>query len=295
MDEMIREFLTYLTVERGLAVNTLSAYSRDLEQFAVFLRERGIASFSEVKGQMLVDYLHSLHLKGFTATTLARKLAAIRSLFHFLAHELHLSGDPSVTIDSPKPALRLPKVLNLTEVTALLKPPEERTVSIYRDQAMLELLYATGVRVTELVSLRLEDINLEIGYIRCFGKGSKERLVPMGQQACDALADYINKARPRIERRISGTYIFLNLQGHPLTRQAFWHIIKVRAERAGIIRPVTPHVLRHSFATHLLENGADLRSVQEMLGHADISTTQIYTHVTRTRLREVYDKTHPRA
>ena len=295
MDEMIREFMNYLRVERGLAVNTTSAYSRDLEQFAAFLRNRDIHSFNQVNAQVLVDYLLVLQQRQLTATTRARKLAAIRSLFHFLAHELHLTKDPSTTIDTPKPPQRLPKVLSMDEVNALLKPKEELTVAAYRDQAMLELMYATGMRVSELINLRLEDINLDIGYIRCFGKGSKERLVPMGQTACHALEEYINKARPKIECRASQTYIFLNLQGKRMSRQAFWYIIKDRAGRAGIKRPVTPHVLRHSFATHLLENGADLRSVQEMLGHADISTTQIYTHVTRTRLREVFDKTHPRA
>ena len=295
MNELIQEFLNYITVERGLSRNTIEAYARDLRQFAAFLTLTGYDSLAEIHSQTLVAYLRKLQQENLQPSSVTRKLAAIRSFFQYMLRERHLKIDPSVTIDSLKTPQRLPKVLSEKEIGRLLEQPGATTPAKLRDKAMLELLYATGVRVSELVSLKLGDINMDMGYIRCFGKGSKERIVPMGGSAQKALLDYLDRARPKIVKRAAEDTLFLNHHGRKMTRQGFWQIIQAAARRVGIKTLVTPHMLRHSFATHLLDHGADLRSVQEMLGHADISTTQIYTHVTRTRLQEVYDKTHPRA
>ena len=295
MNELIQEFLNYITVERGLSRNTIEAYARDLRQFAAFLTLTGYDSLAEIHSQTLVAYLRKLQQENMQPSSVTRKLAAIRSFFQYMLRERHLKIDPSVTIDSLKTPQRLPKVLSEKEIGRLLEQPGATTPAKLRDKAMLELLYATGVRVSELVSLKLGDINMDMGYVRCFGKGSKERIVPMGGSAQNALLDYLDRARPKIVRRAAEDTLFLNHHGRKMTRQGFWQIIQAAALRVGIAITVTPHMLRHSFATHLLDHGADLRSVQEMLGHADISTTQIYTHVTRTRLKEVYDKTHPRA
>ena len=295
MNELIQEFLNYITVERGLSRNTIEAYARDLRQFAGFLTLTGYDSLAEIHSQTLVAYLRKLQQENLQPSSVTRKLAAIRSFFQYMLRERHLKIDPSVTIDSLKTPQRLPKVLSEKEIGRLLEQPGATTPAKLRDKAMLELLYATGVRVSELVSLKLGDLNMDMGYIRCFGKGSKERIVPMGGSAQKALLDYLDRARPKIVRRAVEDTLFLNHHGRKMTRQGFWQIIQAAARRVDIKTLVTPHMLRHSFATHLLDHGADLRSVQEMLGHADISTTQIYTHVTRTRLQEVYDKTHPRA
>ena len=291
MQELIQEYLNYIAVERGLAKNTVEAYERDLRQFAAYLQETG----APVEPQTLVQYMNALKRQQLGAASIARKLAAIKSFFHYAHRERRVKIDPSVTIDSPKLPLRLPKVMSLEEVERLLEQPGAVDPPGLRDRAMLELLYATGLRVSELVSLRLEDLNLDMGYIRCIGKGSKERIVPLGEVAIAAIKRYLDRGRPHIVRRAAEETLFLNQHGHRMTRQGFWLIIKAAAKRAGITHTVTPHMLRHSFATHLLENGADLRAVQEMLGHVDIATTQIYTHVTRSRLKEVYEKTHPRA
>jgi integrase/recombinase XerD len=295
MNELIQEFLNYITVERGLSRNTIEAYARDLRQFAAFLTLTGYDSLAEIHSHTLVEYLRKLQQESMKPSSVTRKLAAIRSFFQYMLRERHLKVDPSVTIDSLKTPQRLPKVLSEREIGRLLEQPGATTPAKLRDKAMLELLYATGVRVSELVSLKLGDINMDMGYIRCFGKGSKERIVPMGGAAQNALLDYLDRARPKIVKRAAEDTLFLNHHGRKMTRQGFWQIIQAAARRVEIKTVVTPHMLRHSFATHLLEHGADLRAVQEMLGHADISTTQIYTHVTRTRLKEVYDKTHPRA
>jgi integrase/recombinase XerD len=295
MNENVQEFLNYISVERGLARNTVQAYERDLLQFAAYLPEIGIENVAEVNAQTLVEYLRHLQRQQLAAASVSRKLAAIKSFFHYVTRERILRIDPSVTIDSPRLPMRLPKVLSAKEMTTLLEQPGIASPAGIRDKAMLELLYATGVRVSELVSLTLNDLNMDMGYIRCFGKGSKERIVPMGGTAQKAVQDYLNRSRPKIVKRAAEETLFLNQHGRKLTRQGFWLIIGAAARRAGIEKKVTPHMLRHSFATHLLENGADLRAVQEMLGHSDITTTQIYTHVTRSRLKEVYNKTHPRA
>ena len=294
MEALLEEFLSYIAVERGLAKNTVEAYRRDLRQFAAYLQSAGMAA-NEVTPQTLVAYLNELKRRNMVPASVARKLAALKSFFHYAQRERFLRLDPSVTIDSPKLPQRLPKVLSTAEVERLLEQPKALGPPGLRDRAMLELLYATGVRVSELVSLKLLDLNLDVGYIRCLGKGAKERIVPLGEVANKALQAYLDRGRPHIVRRAAEDTVFLNHHGRKLTRQGFWLIIRDAAKHAGIERPVTPHMLRHSFATHLLENGADLRSVQEMLGHVDITTTQIYTHVTRARLREIYEKTHPRA
>lgn len=295
MQPLIEEFLNYIAVERGLSRNTIDAYSCDLRQFIDYLNQAGYEALTEVHSHTLVDYLLKLQQKKMKPTSVTRKLAAIRSFFQYLVRERHLKADPSVTIDSLKTPQRLPKVLSEKDMVRLLEQPGAANPANLRDKAMLEMMYATGVRVSELVSLKIGDINMDMGYIRCFGKGSKERIVPMGSSAQQALQNYLNRSRPKIVRWAAEDTLFLNLHGHKMTRQGFWQIIKAAALRVGIKVAVTPHMLRHSFATHLLEHGADLRAVQEMLGHVDISTTQIYTHVTRARLKEVYDKSHPRA
>ena len=295
MDELMQEFLNYIAVERGLSRNTIQAYGRDLRQFAGYLTEIGVDSLTQVQTKTLVDYLLSLKLKNLRATSISRKLAAIRSFFQYAVRERRLKKDPSGTVDSMKIPQRLPKVLTEVEIALLLEQPGADLPPELRDKAMLELLYATGVRVSELVSLKVKDLNMEMGYIRCFGKGSKERIVPMGETAQKALLNYLSRGRPRMLKRTVEDTLFLNHHGRKMTRQGFWQILREAARRVGIQTHVTPHMLRHSFATHLLDHGADLRSVQEMLGHVDITTTQIYTHVTRTRLKEVYNRTHPRA
>lgn len=295
MQELVQEFLNYITVERGLSRNTVQAYDRDLRQFAGFLAARGLVDPAGVEPGVLVEYLRFLQQTGLRPTSVSRKLAAVRSFFQYAVRERRLRRDPSVTVDSQKIPRRLPKVLNETEIGRLLEQSGASTPARLRDKAMLELMYATGIRVSELVTLRIADLNMEMGYIRCYGKGSKERIVPMGGTALKALTDYLRRGRPGLLKRSFEDTLFLNHHGRRMSRQGFWLIIQAAARRAGIEKTVTPHMLRHSFATHLLDHGADLRSVQEMLGHADITTTQIYTHVTRVRLQEVYNRTHPRA
>lgn len=295
MEQQIEDYLAYLSVERGLAQNTLDAYGRDLRAYAGFLQKHGLSTFVETEKEAVRAYLEQLHNLGRASSTISRNLAAIKSFYQFLVGEDILQKDPTEYVESPKVAKRLPRVLNLSEVEALLNQPSLEDAHSIRDKAMLEVIYATGIRVSELVSLNLADINLESGYLRCLGKGNKERIVPLGSVAIKYLDLYLQVARGELVRRSSETALFVNHHGRRLTRQGFWKIIKRHAQEANIGENITPHTLRHSFATHLLENGADLRSVQEMLGHADISTTQIYTHITRNRLQEVYRKSHPRA
>lgn len=295
MEELIASFISYLSVERGLAANTLESYERDLRQFNGFLRAQKVDGTPHVGRAEVMSYLLQLQKEGRSPATIARRLAALKSFYQYLVQENIVSGDPTAELESPKQHKRLPRVLTIKEVETLLKQPDVSTPAGWRDKAMLELLYATGLRVSELVSLRLNQINMTSGFVRCIGKGNRERIVPIGSVALLAMAGYLEKARPKLLRHHSQEYLFLNQHGKPMTRQGFWKIIKKYASQAGITKRITPHVLRHSFATHLLENGADLRSVQEMLGHADISTTQIYTQVTRGHLKDVYSKTHPRS
>ncbi|WP_425061138.1 Tyrosine recombinase XerD [Sporomusa carbonis] len=295
MESYVNEFINYLAVERGLAQNTLESYGRDLRQFQTFLQNSQLDFLRNSNRDTILSYLNSLQLKGRAVSTISRNLAAIKSFYQYLVRERHIDKDPAVNLESPKLEKKLPKILAINEVEELLKQPNTFQPTGLRDKAMLELLYATGIRVSELISLNISDVNLDMGYIKCYGKGAKERIVPLGSIAAKCVQEYIAKGRSKLVRTYEEPSLFVNHHGNRLTRQGFWKIIKKYAMEANITKEITPHTLRHSFATHLLENGADLRSVQEMLGHADISTTQIYTHVTKNRLKEVYDKTHPRA
>jgi integrase/recombinase XerD len=295
MKKLIHEFINYLSVERGLAMNTLESYGRDLRQYSEFLETDDEQDLDAVSRATVVNYLMYLQSQGKATATIARRLAALKAFYQFLVREKRIPTDPTANLESPKLEKRLPKVLTVHEVERLLAQPDPAQSAGIRDRAMLELLYATGIRVSELVSLNEQDVNLDMGYIKCSGKGSKERIVPLGSLAIQSCREYLQHARPRLVRDRQEQALFVNHHGHRLTRQGFWKIVKKYADDAKIEKEITPHTLRHSFATHLLENGADLRSVQEMLGHADISTTQIYTHVTKGRLKEVYAKAHPRA
>lgn len=291
----LSEFINYLAVERGLAQNTLESYGRDLRQYQNYLENTNRDFIKDSNRNTILNYLNNLQSKGRAVSTISRNLAAIKSFYQYLVRERYLEKDPAANLESPKLEKKLPKILSISEVEELLKQPNTLLPTGLRDKAMLELLYATGIRVSELISLNISDINLDMGYIKCYGKGSKERIVPLGSIAAKCVQEYMSKGRNKLVRTYEEAALFVNHHGNRLTRQGFWKIIKKYAHEANIMKDITPHTLRHSFATHLLENGADLRSVQEMLGHADISTTQIYTHVTKNHLKEVYDKTHPRA
>jgi integrase/recombinase XerD len=293
----IEDFIHYLVVERGLAPNTIESYKRDLVKYAEYLKKvETVSSFEEVTREHIIAFMRYMMENGKSSKTIARHVASIRSFHQFLLREHIVDKDPSVHIETPQVERTLPKVLSPDEVEALLTAPDESTPFGRREKAMLELLYATGIRVTELMNLNVEDVHMTMGFVRCIGKGDKERIVPMGKMASEALQKYIEEGRPKLlKRNQKEEALFLNHHGRRLTRQGFWKILKKLALSAQIEKELTPHTLRHSFATHLLENGADLRAVQEMLGHADISTTQIYTHVTKKRLKDVYNEFHPRA
>lgn len=295
MEEWIRRFVEYLAVERGLSENTLYSYERDLHTFHSYLKKRGHESLETVARHHISAYLGHLQEIGRANSTISRNLASIRSFFHFLIYERVITQDPTVHVETPKIEKRLPRVLTTEEVERLLKAPDQKTPSGLRDYAMLELLYATGIRVSELVSLDYTDVHISGGFLRCMGKGGKERIIPIGEYALHALHTYLEVARPTFVRHAEVNSLFLNHHGAQMSRQGFWKILKKYAQESKIVKDITPHTLRHSFATHLLERGADLRAVQEMLGHADISTTQIYTHVTKGRLKEIYASAHPRS
>jgi integrase/recombinase XerD len=286
-------FLDYITVEKGLAKNSLSAYRIDLRHFGHWLADQGI-ELDRVERIQIVKYVQALRAAGISARSVARALAAIRGMFRFLVAERHLRIDPTENLENPKLWSNLPKSLQPDEVEALLRAPGVDTNEGLRDRAMLELLYATGLRVSELIRVRIDDVVMDAGFLRTMGKGSKERIVPFGDAAREAIVMYIELGRPHHDK-YADPHLFLTNRGRPMGRQAFWTKIGHYARVAGIKTHISPHVLRHSFATHLLENGADLRSVQLMLGHADISTTQIYTHVSRARLQKMYETFHPRA
>ena len=298
MQDQIAAFLRFITVEKGYAQNTLSAYQNDLQQMAVFLqgRQAGI-SWQAVTREDVGEYI--LHMKSLTysATTVARKLAALKSFFHFLTVERLIEENPAAMLDSPKTRKYLPKALSTEDVDRLLaEPARDNSPKGQRDRAIMETLYATGMRVTELISLNIEDVSLTEGTIRCMGKGAKERIVPLYPRAIESLQNYLTGGRTQmLKTPSSDSALFLNQRGERLTRQGLWLIIKEYAKRIGITFEVTPHTLRHSFATHMLSGGADLRNVQALLGHANVGTTQVYTHVSNDRLREVYNTAHPRA
>jgi integrase/recombinase XerD len=297
MKDAIRDFIHFLTVEKGLAKNTIVSYQRDLNSYMNYLLTvEGVKDWNDVRRPNIMHFLGHLRQEGKSSRTLARHIASIRSFHQFLLREKTTEQDPSIHIETPQPERTLPKVLSMEEVEALLDAPKSSDAFGLRDRAMLELLYATGMRVSELINLDISDVHANMGFVRCVGKGNKERIIPIGKTALHAVEDYLQKGRGKLVSKKNRTdSLFLNHHGGRLTRQGFWKILKRLAQEANIQKELTPHTLRHSFATHLLMNGADLRSVQEMLGHADISTTQIYTHVTNVRLKDVYSKFHPRA
>ncbi|MGI6142304.1 MAG: site-specific tyrosine recombinase XerD [bacterium] len=292
----LRSFLAYLKVERGLADNTISAYERDLRQFLNYLQdETSGKTLQEVRRPLLTIYLLYLQKEGFAPASIARKEAALKAFYRYLAAEGIIGENPARLLNSPRQGQSLPDILSEKEVEILLQQPRGVSPQALRDRAILEVLYATGLRVSELVALDRKDLNLELGYVRCLGKGDKERIVPLGQKAIRAAKSYLRSGRPQLVHPPEGEAFFLNLRGKRITRQAVWQILKKYAQRATIDKSISPHTLRHSFATHLLDHGADLRVVQELLGHVSITTTQIYTHVSNKRLREVYNACHPRA
>ncbi|MFC1993260.1 site-specific tyrosine recombinase XerD [Chloroflexota bacterium] len=301
MKEAIDNFLNYLAVEKGFSRNTLFAYRNDLSQLASFVEEeavkRGsIPSWEGFGRQVMLSYLLNLKERNYAVATLARKVAAARSFFDFMVAEGNMKDNPTQNMASPKVGKSLPKPISISQVRRLLEQPTKLSTSeAKRDRAMLELLYASGMRVSELVSLDLGDVDKDGGYVRCFGKGHKERLIPIYEQAASVVEEYVKEDRPKLAHNVDEKALFLNRRGERLTRQGFWQILKEYAKSAGLDADVTPHTLRHSFATHMLSGGADLRSVQELLGHANISTTQVYTRLTTDHVRRTYKKSHPRA
>jgi integrase/recombinase XerD len=294
MKEFIASFLDYLSVERGLARNTISAYGDDLEAFALFLSGKKISAVSAVTKNDIINFMLSQKDSGIGASSIARRLAAIRMFYRFLVRERIIRDDPTSLIDSPKLWKKIPETLSVNEVEALLSQPSLHTAQGIRDKAILEILYATGMRVSEAVNLKVDDLNLEVGFLRCIGKGNKERVIPLGKKAIGAVSKYLSSVRPELLKKKTSDRLFLSRLGSQISRQSFWKLIKRYAKDARIKKPMKPHIMRHSFATHLLEHGADLRSVQEMLGHSNIATTQIYTHINKDRLKAIHKAYHPR-
>jgi integrase/recombinase XerD len=291
----ISTFLTHVKVEKGLSTNTVSAYQRDLQKFDAFAQKRKLA-VEGVTRDDLVDFLASLYRQKLDSKTVARHLVALRNFFRFAQVQELIGTDPSLNLESPKIRRSLPGYLRLEEVDRLLEQPDAKTPLGLRDRAMLEVLYSTGLRVSELIGLRVTDLDTKVGCIRCIGKGDKERIVPAGRKALGMVEKYLRDGRPKLLGKAAAVpALFVNRRGAPLSRVGVWKILSAYGRRAGLRVALTPHMLRHSFATHLLERGADLRSVQLMLGHADISTTQIYTHVVEERLKQIYKAHHPRA
>jgi integrase/recombinase XerD len=291
---MVDGFLSHLALERGFSPNTLESYSRDLLRFLDFLEEAGVAGLEQVSPMHIQLHLARLHREGLGSRSVARHLAALRSLFKYLVREKALAANPTTSVPSPRLGRSLPKALSREEVGRLLDAVHEKGPIKLRDRAILELLYGTGVRISELVGMDMAQVSLVTGTLVVRGKGGKERVVPMGEYAMEALKAYLDKGRPGLGKTRSSQALFLNREGKRISRQGVWKMLRACASRAGIPRAVSPHMLRHSFATHLLEGGADLRAIQELLGHSDISTTQIYTHVARARLKEIHRQYHPR-
>jgi integrase/recombinase XerD len=292
-EDVLQSFLEFLSVEKGLSENTIFSYRRDIKRFFQFLQRLKI-SFLDPGEDVLGKFIQHTSRSGLSARSITRLISSLKAFYKFLVLDGVVKKNPALSLHSPKSMLSLPKYLRMKEVELLLSQPDEGAIMGLRDKAMLELLYATGLRVSELVLLKTSDINTEDGFLICRGKGGKERIVPFGNSAVKALQMYLENARPKLLKR-SNDYLFLTRRGGAFTRQGFWKLLKTYAQKAHISSKISPHTLRHSFATHLLERGADLRSVQLMLGHSQITSTQIYTHVSRERLRRVYDKYHPRA
>lgn len=294
VDNKIKEFIDYLSVERGLAKNTLLSYQSDLIQYKNFLQKKGMNSWDKISLDAIITFQYYLKTKGISTSSVARKIAALKSFCKFLRKNEDITVDITQNLEVPRTTKKLPSVLTLDEVSKIFNLPEEEKPLLLRNRAMFEVLYGTGVRVSELINIKLEDLNLQVGYILISGKGGKQRIVPLGSTAIESLSPYL-KQRTNMLKKQQNNYLFVNKIGTKLSRQGFWKILKKYAISWGIKKSISPHTFRHSFATHLLEQGADLRSVQEMLGHSNITTTQIYTHITRAKLRKVYQETHPRA
>ncbi len=295
MLELIENFLSFLSVEKSLSNNTIVSYRHDLKEFAKYLESIKIFSPNKISQQNISDFMFFLKGKKLAANSISRNLAALKVFFRFLVRERVLGSDPSSLLESPKLWKKIPDVLSIVEVENLLESPSLHKAQGIRDRAILELMYATGLRVSEAVNLKISDINSEVGFLRCLGKGSKERIVPLGKQAIEVVQKYLEKVRPKLlKNHPENNILFLSRLGKKISRQSFWKLIKTYCANTGITKNIKPHTLRHSFATHLLSGGADLRSVQEMLGHADISTTQIYTHLDKDRLKSVHKNYHPR-
>ena len=294
MEDLVLKFLTFLEKDKRLSLNTLQSYRRDIEQYITYLNEMKIHNIANTNKTTVIAYLLHLQKKGRATSTISRNLASIRSFYQYLTKSGVINSDPTEDLESPKVEKKLPQILSTKEVELLLEQPKCDDLKGYRDKAMLELLYATGIRVSELICLNVSDVNLEMGFIRC-NKGNKERMTPIGSLSIQALNEYLTKSRNLLIQRSDEKALFVNVNGKRLTRQGFWKIIKQYKNQAKINKDITPHTLRHSFAAHLLENGADLKSIQEMLGHSDISSTQVYAQIAKNRIKEVYKKTHPRA
>lgn len=290
----IEEFITHLALERGLSSHTCVAYRRDLEQFCHFLQAGTEAEITQATDDDIRRFVFHLKRRGLASTSIGRKIAALRTFFKFLCREGAVLTNPAATVDAPRIERHIPDTLSQAEMEMLLQAPDPRTPNGIRDRAMLETLYCSGMRLSEILSARVEDLDLEGGWLRIFGKGNKERPVPIGRHASEWLRRYLEHVRPHWDKT-GAPELFLTDQGRRFSRSGFWRLLKRYAQRAGITKSITPHTLRHTFATHLLDGGADLRTIQEMLGHAQIATTQIYTHVSTRRLHEVYQKAHPRA
>ncbi len=294
MDELTQKYIDFLIIEKGLSNNSVESYSTDLVQFITFLEKNSINNLNKVDSAVILAWLIDLNKKGLSAKSRARHLITVRGLYKFLINEKDVSINPLKNVDIPKTGLTLPKIMTVQEVADLLDAPDVRKPRDLRNCAMMELMYGAGLRVSELIMIRLQDINLDANFIRVMGKGSKERIIPIGSKARTITQTWIDKGRSSLLKKTSSSYLFTARAGKPMTRQFFWKIIKKYALVANISKNITPHTLRHSFATHLLEGGADLRSVQTMLGHSDISTTQIYTHISKDYLMKMHKKFHPR-
>ena len=294
MADYVASYHNYLENEKHASANTLSSYVRDVNQFRDWLMGQGVTDLRKVKKELITRYMENLNSRGKSPATITRSAASLKSFYGYMVSSSIMKTNPAKGVASAKVERKYPEVLTSREVELFLEQPKCVDEKGYRDHAMLELLYATGIRVSELIGLNMEDVNLPAGFIRCSSRG-KERIIPLYQAAVKALQDYVKDIRPRLIASPDETALFVNMSGERMSRQGFWKIIKYYQERADINKDITPHMLRHSFAVHLLENGADLRSIQEMLGHADISSTQIYTHVIKKQLKDVYNKAHPRA
>lgn len=295
LQRILNDYLHYLKAERGLSENTVSSYGLDLQQFINYLSEHKITDLNDVDKQVIVDYLDYLMNKGKANASIIRCVTSLRKFFQSMKQDEKIQDDPMISIETPKGEKHLPEVLSIEEVEMLLNAPDTSQTLGIRNRAILELMYATGLRVSEVVNLKLEDLHLDVGIIQTMGKGRKERIVPIGDEAIVWINNYLNDARPELCKNKRSPFLFVNFHGERLTRQGIWKNLKNEVKKAGISKNVTPHTLRHSFSTHILENGADLRIVQELLGHSDISTTQIYTHISKKRLSKIYDESHPHA